>query len=58
MLRAVSKENEALVRGNTFSSEYKCILFVKQEREVLSEKRKLEYYVLGEQFLSSLELMD
>lgn len=25
---------------------------------MLSENRKLEYYVLGEQFLSSLQLMD
>ena len=41
-----------------FRAEYKYILFAEQEREVLSENMKLEYYVLGEQFLSSLWLMD
>lgn len=58
LLGAVSNENKILVRGDKLSSEYKCILFVKQQREVLSKNRKLEYYVLGEQFPSSSQLMD
>lgn len=47
-----------LVRGNKLSPEYECTLFAEQEREVLSENRKLEDYVLGEQLLSCLQLMD
>lgn len=50
MLRAVADKNKVLVRGNKLSLEYECILFAEQEREVLSENGKLEYYVLGEQF--------
>lgn len=58
LLRFVSDENDVLVKGNKLRPDYKCILFAEQKREVLSENRKLEYYVLGEQFLSSLQLMD
>lgn len=57
-LKVVSDENKILVKGNKLHPSYKCILFAEQEKEMLSENRKLEYYVLGEQFLSSLRLMD
>lgn len=57
LLRVVSDESKVLVKWSKLRAEYKCLLFAEQKKEVLSENRKLEYYVLGEQFLSSWQLM-
>lgn len=53
LLRVVSDESKVLVKGSKLKAEYKCLLFAEQKKEVLSENRKMAYYVLGEQFLSS-----